>query len=51
MATWSIFGSVRCGFGVLNHPDLVEEVLVTKNRHFIKHGPLREARPAWATAC
>jgi len=31
---------------VLNHPDLVEEVLVTKARHFIKHGPLRQARPS-----
>jgi cytochrome P450 len=30
----------------LNHPDLVEEVLVTKARHFIKHGPLRQARPS-----
>ena len=31
---------------LLNHPDLVEEVLVTKNRHFIKHFPLRQARPS-----
>jgi cytochrome P450 len=31
---------------VLSHPDLVEEVLVTKARHFIKHGPLRQARPS-----
>jgi cytochrome P450 len=31
---------------VLNHPDLVEEVLVTKARHFIKHGPLRQAKPS-----
>jgi cytochrome P450 len=31
---------------VLNHPDLIEEVLVTKARHFIKHGPLRQARPS-----
>ena len=31
---------------VLNHPDLVEEVLVTKARHFIKHGPLRQALPS-----
>ena len=31
---------------VLNHPDLIEEVLVTKSRHFIKHGPLRQARPS-----
>ena len=30
---------------LLNHPDLVEEVLVTKSRHFIKHAPLRQARP------
>ena len=31
---------------VLNHPDLVEEVLVTKNKHFIKHFALRTARPS-----
>ncbi len=31
---------------VLNHPDLVEEVLVTKNRLFRKHFALREARPS-----
>src|SRR3954468_19601422 len=31
---------------VLNHPDLIEEVLVTRSRSFIKHGPLREARPS-----
>src|SRR5262245_17164559 len=31
---------------VLNHPELIEEVLVTKYRHFIKHGPLRQARPS-----
>src|SRR3954451_58415 len=30
---------------LLNHPDLIEEVLVTKSRHFIKHWPLRQARP------
>jgi cytochrome P450 len=29
---------------VVNHPDLVEEVLVTKNRHFHKHFALRTAR-------
>src|SRR5262249_10921954 len=29
----------------LNHPDLVEEVLVTKNRAFIKHFGLRTAKP------
>jgi cytochrome P450 len=38
------FGLMRVR--VLNHPDLVEEVLVTKSRHFIKHGPLRQARPS-----
>src|SRR4051794_5441625 len=31
---------------VLNHPDLIEEVLVAKYRHFLKHGPLRQARPS-----
>ena len=31
---------------VLNHPDLVEEVLVHKNRQFIKHFALRSARPS-----
>ncbi len=31
---------------VLNHPDLVEDVLVTKNRLFRKHFALREARPS-----
>ena len=31
---------------VLNHPDLVEEVLVHKNRRFIKHFALRSARPS-----
>src|SRR3954447_7563401 len=31
---------------VLNHPDLIEEVLVAKHRHFIKHYPLRQARPS-----
>ena len=30
----------------LNHPDLVEEVLVTKNRQFVKHFGLREAKPS-----
>ncbi len=30
---------------VVNHPDLVEEVLVTRNRQFIKHFALRMARP------
>jgi cytochrome P450 len=29
---------------LLNHPDLVEEVLVTKSRHFIKHFALRQTR-------
>jgi cytochrome P450 len=29
---------------VVNHPDLVEEVLVTRNRQFIKHFALRIAR-------
>ncbi|MGE3822004.1 MAG: cytochrome P450, partial [Isosphaeraceae bacterium] len=29
---------------VLNHPDLVEEVLVTKNKHFRKHFALRSAK-------
>jgi cytochrome P450 len=31
---------------LLSHPDLIEEVLVAKARHFIKHGPLRQARPS-----
>src|SRR5204862_1541864 len=31
---------------MLNHPDLVEEVLVTHNRRFIKHFALRRARPS-----
>src|SRR3954454_15476150 len=31
---------------LLSHPDLIEEVLVAKYRHFIKHGPLRQARPS-----
>ncbi len=31
---------------VLNHPDLVEDVLVTKNRVFHKHFALRQARPS-----
>src|SRR5262249_61465248 len=31
---------------LLSHPDLIEEVLVTKARSFIKHGPLRQARPS-----
>lgn len=30
---------------VVNHPDLVEEVLVTRNRQFIKHFALRFAKP------
>jgi cytochrome P450 len=30
---------------VVNHPDLVEEVLVTRNRQFIKHFALRWAKP------
>ena len=29
---------------VVNHPDLVEEVLVTKNRHFIKHFAAADGR-------
>ncbi|MDX2036323.1 MAG: cytochrome P450 [Isosphaeraceae bacterium] len=29
---------------VVNHPDLVEEVLVTKNKSFIKHFALRQAK-------
>src|SRR5215218_4079242 len=29
---------------VVNHPDLVEEVLVANNRHYIKHFALRMAR-------
>jgi cytochrome P450 len=36
------FGPVRAV--LLSHPDLIEEVLVTKNRHFVKHGALRYAR-------
>ena len=37
---------------VVNHPDLVEEVLVTKNRQFIKHFALRRrTRRPWATGC
>jgi cytochrome P450 len=31
---------------LLNHPDLVEDVLVTQNRSFIKHFALRQARRA-----
>ena len=31
---------------VVNHPDLVEDVLVTQNRRFIKHFALRRARRA-----
>src|SRR5207302_2000511 len=31
---------------LLSHPDLIEEVLVTKNRHFTKHFALRSARPS-----
>lgn len=30
---------------VVNHPDLIEEVLVTRNRQFIKHFALRWAKP------
>jgi len=30
---------------VVNHPDLIEEVLVTNNRHYIKHFALRMAKP------
>jgi hypothetical protein len=30
---------------IVNHPDLVEEVLVTRNRSFIKHFALRMAKP------
>ena len=29
---------------LVSHPDLIEEVLVTKNRYFVKHGALRYAR-------
>jgi cytochrome P450 len=29
---------------IVNHPDLIEEVLVTRNRHFIKHFSLRQTR-------
>lgn len=41
---------VRLRFGhrrivVVNHPDLVEEVLVTRNRSFIKHFGLRMGKP------
>ena len=36
-------GPTRKAF-ILNHPDLVEEVLVTKNRSFIKHFALRSTR-------
>src|SRR3954453_16828579 len=31
---------------LLSHPNPIEEVLVTKSRYFIKHGPLRQARPS-----
>src|SRR3954452_24977751 len=34
------------GGPALNHPELIEEVLVNRYRHFIKHGPLRQARPS-----
>ncbi len=40
--------AVRLGprrFWVLNHPDLIEEVLVTNNRAFTKHFALRIAKP------
>jgi cytochrome P450 len=37
-------GTMR--YRLLSHPDLVEEVLVAKYRHFIKHAPLRQARPS-----
>ena len=30
---------------VFNHPDMVEEILVTRNRQFIKHFALRLAKP------
>lgn len=30
----------------LNHPDLIEEVLVTKSKSFIKHWALRQAKPS-----
>ena len=36
------FGPVRAV--LLSHPDLIEEVLVTKNRQFVKHGALRYTR-------
>ena len=41
--------SIRLGpkrIWVLSHPDLVERVLVTQNRQFIKHFGLRMARPS-----
>jgi cytochrome P450 len=38
---WARFGSRSVVF--LNHPDLVEEVLVNQNRKFIKHYRLRDA--------
>jgi cytochrome P450 len=38
---WARFGPRAVVF--LNHPDLVEEVLVNQNRKFIKHYRLREA--------
>jgi len=39
---WARFGPRSILF--LNHPDLVEEVLVAQNRKFIKHYRLRTAR-------
>ena len=39
---WARFGPRSILF--LNHPDLVEEVLVAQNRRFIKHYRLRGAR-------
>jgi len=30
---------------IFNHPDMVEEILVTRNRQFIKHFALRMAKP------
>ena len=43
-ATWSRPGSARGTSCSLNHPDLVEEVLVNQNRKFIKHYRLRDAK-------
>src|SRR5689334_14829419 len=45
--TYGDLVSIRLGpkrILIVNHPDLVEEVLVTKNRHFIKHFALKMTR-------